>query len=162
MVKPDSKQTSKQPYDERERLEIILSALNTGLALINEDLTIAWVNELTRSILPWDDLIGKLCYKAAAQSDEPSEGCGALAALADGQTHETERQSHVDNRWHYIISIPVKDEPGKVVNVLESVTDIHMAVFVSEEMKRQDSRGQGEKLKRFWPNSRQVSGVMEY
>jgi transcriptional regulator with GAF, ATPase, and Fis domain len=124
MVKPDNKKTARQPYDEREQLEIILSALNTGLALINEDLTIAWVNELTRSILPWDDLIGKQCYKAAAQRDEPCEGCGALAAFADGDIHETERQSPVDERWHYIISIPIKNEAGKVVNVLESVSDI--------------------------------------
>ena len=80
----------------------------------------------------------------------------------DGHIHETERKSPVDHRWHYIVSVPIKDETGKVTSVLESVTDIHMAVFVFEEMKRQDSRGQGEKLKTFWPNSRQVSGVMEY
>jgi transcriptional regulator with PAS, ATPase and Fis domain len=124
MGKSGGKQAVKKPYDERKRLEIILSALNTGLALINEDLTIAWVNELTRSILPWDDLIGKVCYKAAAQRDEPCEECGALAAFADGEIHETERQSPVDRRWHYIVSIPIKDESGKVVNVLESVSDV--------------------------------------
>jgi transcriptional regulator with GAF, ATPase, and Fis domain len=124
MAKPPKNKISLQPYDERKRLEIILSALNTGLALINEDLTIAWVNELTRSILPWDDLIGKVCYKAAAQRDEPCEECGALAAFADGEIHETERQSPVDRRWHYIVSIPIKDESGKVVNVLESVSDV--------------------------------------
>lgn len=124
MAKTARKKPAKKPYDDRERLEIILSALNTGLALINEDLTIAWVNELTRSILPWDDLIGKTCYEAAAQRDEPCEGCGALAAFADGQIHETERRSPVDKRWHYIISIPIKDEEGKVVSVLESVSDI--------------------------------------
>jgi formate hydrogenlyase transcriptional activator len=124
MGKSEKRKPAKQPYDERKRLEIILSALNTGLALINEDLTIAWVNELTRSILPWDDLIGRVCYEAAAQRDEPCEGCGALMAFADGQIHETERQSPVDGRWHYIISIPIKDETGKVVNVLESVSDV--------------------------------------
>lgn len=124
MINPENKKTARQPYDEREQLEIILSSLNTGLALINIDLTVAWVNEVTRSILPWDDLIGKLCYKAAAQRDEPCEGCGALAAFVDGEIHETERRSPVDKRWHYIISIPIKDEAGKVVSVLESVSDI--------------------------------------
>ena len=124
MGKPSKKNPATKPYDERERLEIILSALNTGLALINEDLTIAWVNELTRSILPWDDLIGRVCYEAAAQRDEPCEGCGALLAFADGEIHETERQSPVDDSWHYIVSIPIKDEKGKVVSVLESVSDV--------------------------------------
>jgi hypothetical protein len=37
MVKSDSKQASKQPYDEKEKLELIISALNTGLALINPE-----------------------------------------------------------------------------------------------------------------------------
>ena len=123
-MKKPSKKKAKQAYDDRERLEIILSALNTGLALINEDLTVAWVNEMTRSILPWDNLIGGLCYKVAAQREEPCEGCGALMAFADGEIHETERQSAVDGRWHYIISIPIKDESGKVVSVLESVSDV--------------------------------------
>jgi transcriptional regulator with GAF, ATPase, and Fis domain len=45
-------------------------------------------------------------------------------AFADGETHETERQSPVDGRWHYIVSIPIKDETGKVVSVLESVSDV--------------------------------------
>jgi transcriptional regulator with GAF, ATPase, and Fis domain len=123
MDKADKKKALNQPY-ERESFELILSSLNTGLALINSDLTVAWVNEVTRGILPWNELIGKLCYEAAAKRDEPCEGCGALKAFKDGQTHETERQSPVDGRWHFIVSIPIKDETGKVVTVLESVTDI--------------------------------------
>jgi len=31
--------------DEKSRMDIILSSLNTGLALINRDMTVAWVNE---------------------------------------------------------------------------------------------------------------------
>ena len=124
MGKSVSKKPAKQQSERREQLELILSSLNTGLALINRDMTVAWVNEVTQGILPWDELIGKLCYKAAAQRDEPCEGCGALAVFADGQIHETERQSPVDLRWHYIVSIPIKDETGNVVRVLESVTDI--------------------------------------
>jgi formate hydrogenlyase transcriptional activator len=123
MDKADKKKALRPPY-KRENFELILSSLNTGLALINPDLTVAWVNEVTRGILPWDELIGKICYEAAAKRDEPCEGCGALKAFKDGQTHETERQSPVDDRWHFIVSIPIKDETGKVVTVLESVTDI--------------------------------------
>jgi len=123
MDKADKKKALRQPYG-RESFELILSSLNTGLALINSDLTIAWVNEVTRGILPWDELIGKICYEAAAKRDQPCEGCGALKAFKDGQTHETERQSPVDDRWHFIVSIPIKDETGKVVSVLESVSDI--------------------------------------
>ena len=103
---------------------IILSSLNTGLALINEDMTVAWVNEKTQEILPWEELVGKVCYEAAAKRDQPCEGCGALEAFSDGQIHETERQSPVDGKWHHIVSLPIKDDNGRVIQVLEATTDI--------------------------------------
>lgn len=109
---------------DRERLEIILSSLNTGLAVINPDLTIDWVNAETAKILPWDELVGKVCYEAAGGLEEPCDGCGALKAFADGQIHETFRQSPVDGKWHKIVSVPIKDGKGQVVKVLESVTDV--------------------------------------
>ncbi len=124
MNKRDKEKLFRKTYEKREPLELILASLNTGLALINPDLTVAWVNEVTLGILPWDELIGKVCYEAAVLRDEPCEGCGAIAAFKDGQIHETERQSPVDKRWHFIVSIPIKDKTGKVMSVLESVSDI--------------------------------------
>ncbi len=110
--------------EDRERLEIILSSLNTGLAVINPDLTIDWVNAETAKILPWEELVGKVCYEAAGGLEEPCDGCGALQAFADGQIHETLRQSPVDGKWHQIVSVPIKDGNGQVEKVLESVTDV--------------------------------------
>ncbi|MBW2710307.1 MAG: sigma 54-interacting transcriptional regulator [Deltaproteobacteria bacterium] len=118
------KQAEKEVEGERKRMEVILSALNTGLALINPDMTVAWVNAQTEKILPWNELVGKVCYEAAAKREEPCEGCGALEAFSDGQIHQTERQSPVDGKWHHIVSIPIEDESGAVVQVLESTTDI--------------------------------------
>ncbi len=40
----DLKKAERALVDEKERMDTILSALNTGLALINRDMTIAWVN----------------------------------------------------------------------------------------------------------------------
>ncbi len=108
----------------RERLEIILSSLNTGLAVINPDLTVDWINAETAKILPWEELVGKVCYEAAGGLEEPCEGCGALKVFVDGQIHETLRQSPVDGKWHQIVSVPIKDGNGQVEKVLESVTDI--------------------------------------
>lgn len=121
---PKNKNSRRALDDRQEQMEVVLSALNTGLALINPDLTIAWVNAETEKILPWEELVGRVCYKAAAQLDEPCEGCGALLAFADGQIHKTFRQSPVDGKWHLIVSIPVKDSSGATVQVIESVTDI--------------------------------------
>jgi PAS domain S-box-containing protein len=139
------KNAEKELVEGKERMEIILSALKTGLALINPDMTVAWVNAETQKILPWDELVGKICYEAAAKRKEPCEGCGALKAFSDGQIHETFRQSPVDGKWHHIVSIPIKDESGAIINVLESVTDI--TKLKETELERDQTIKELEKLK---------------
>ncbi len=131
--------------DEKERMDVILSSLNTGLALINPDLTVAWINAKTQEILPWEELVGKVCYEAAAKRQAPCEDCGALKAFGDGEIHETKRKSPIDGKWHHIISIPIKDESGTVVNVLESVTDI--TEFKQAEVARNRAIEELEELK---------------
>ena len=50
MVKSNSKKASKQPYADKEQLELIISALNTGLALIDPDMTLVWANNINRKL----------------------------------------------------------------------------------------------------------------
>ncbi|MBW1943987.1 MAG: sigma 54-interacting transcriptional regulator [Deltaproteobacteria bacterium] len=121
---------------ERERMDIILSALNTGLALMDAELNVVWVNEGTRKAFPWDDPVGKKCYAFAEKLKEPCEGCGGLQAIADGEIHETERLNSTNNRWYHIASVPIKDHKGQVTNVLESSTDI------SDQKRTEEARDQ--------------------
>jgi len=110
--------------EEKARMDVVLSNLNTGLALMDKDLTVVWVNEKTRQALSWDDPVGKKCFSFAENRSESCEGCGALMTLKDGEIHETERLNSKNNRWYLIISMPITDEHGSVVQVLESSTDI--------------------------------------
>jgi PAS domain S-box-containing protein len=118
------RQTQKELADEKANMEVILSSLNTGLALVDPDLNVIWVNEMTRNAFPWDDPVGKKCFTLAENRAVPCEGCGALAAFADGRVHETERLNSQNRRWYHIVSVPIKDQSGRVVNVLEGSTDI--------------------------------------
>jgi PAS domain S-box-containing protein len=118
------RQAKRALADEKARMDVVLSNLNTGLALIDKDLTVVWVNEKTRQALSWDDPVGKKCYAFAENRHDPCGGCGALMALKDGEIHETERLNSKNNRWYLIISMPIKDEQGNVVQILESSTDI--------------------------------------
>ena len=110
--------------DEKARMDVVLSNLNTGLALMDKDLTVVWVNQKTRQALSWGDPVGKKCFTFAENRSDPCKGCGALMTLKDGEIHETERLNSTNNRWYLIISMPIKDEHGNVVQVLESSTDI--------------------------------------
>lgn len=126
--KPTDKQLKQRikqfDHTDFERMETILSVLNTGLALINPDMTIAWVNDTIRKILSWGEPVGEICYEFCEKRTEPCEGCSALLTFGDGQIHENVRQSPIDGKWHHIVSVPVKDEFGTVVQVLESTSDI--------------------------------------
>jgi PAS domain S-box-containing protein len=120
----DVQQAQQALVDEKARMDVVLSHLNTGLALMDRDLTVVWVNEKTRQAFAEIDPVGNQCYAIAENRSTPCEDCGALLALKDGQVHETQRLNTTNKRWYQIISMPIKDTEGNVVQVLESSTDI--------------------------------------
>ncbi|MCX6273012.1 MAG: PAS domain S-box protein [Bacteroidetes bacterium] len=109
---------------ERIRTEIILSALNTGLSLINTDMTIAWVNKKIREMFPVGEPVGQVCHVFYESRTTICDGCGTLQAFVKGKVIESEQFVPSTDRWYHIISQPIKDTTGHVVNVLEGITDI--------------------------------------
>ena len=110
--------------DEKARMDVILSTLNTGLSLIDAGMNVLWVNDTLRAMYPWADPVGQKCYVFAENRDAPCEGCGAVKAFADGRVHQRELQNGRDHRWYQIVSLPIRGGNSRIVNVLESVTDI--------------------------------------
>jgi formate hydrogenlyase transcriptional activator len=124
MGKSASKQESKQPYDENERLKLIISALNTGLVLIDPDMTLVWTNDIIKKWFPDANLDGMKCFAVAENRATPCKGCQAVLTFKDGEIHEREFLSKQINRWHKVVSLPVKDQEGRVIYVLEASSDI--------------------------------------
>jgi len=120
----DRKQAEESQETERKRMEIILSSLNTGLSLINPDMTINWVNKKTREMFPVGEPVGQVCHVFYESRETICEGCGTQQAFLSGKVIESEQLVHGTDRWYNIISIPIKDAAGRVVNVLEGITDI--------------------------------------
>ena len=48
---------------EKDRVGAILSALDTGQSLVDPDMTIVWVNQEARDILPEQEPVGQKCYR---------------------------------------------------------------------------------------------------
>jgi PAS domain S-box-containing protein len=124
MVKSDSKQAAKQPYDEKEQLELIISAFNTGLALIDPDMTLVWSNDIIKKLYPDAELPGKKCFAVAENRTTPCEDCQAVLTFKDGEIHEREFQNQQNKRWYKVVSLPIKDQEGRVIYVLEASSDI--------------------------------------
>jgi len=124
MGNSDSKQAAKQPYDEKEQLKLIISAFNTGLALIDPDMTLVWSNEIIKKLYPDAELPGKKCFAVAENRTAPCEDCQAVLAFKDGEIHEREFQNQQNKRWYKVIALPIKDQEGRVIYVLEASSDI--------------------------------------
>jgi len=129
-----------QIQQERDRLSAILSSLDTGLSLINPDMTIAWANEQTRRMFPHADPVGRLCHQFYEGSAAPCHDCGTLAAFREGRTSRTERYNPDDGRWYAIFAQPIRDESGAVVQVLEGITDITAGKRAEQELHRNERR----------------------
>jgi PAS domain S-box-containing protein len=110
--------------DEKERMGVILGTLNTGLALMDREFNVLWVNNTLAQLFPEKELVGEICYQIAEGRTSPCEQCGAEMAFADGLVHETEGYNSTIERWVQIVSLPIKDARGQVTQVLEATTDI--------------------------------------
>jgi len=121
MSEKESNENIKQRMNQ---VELILSSLDTGLSVINSDYTISWVNEKIHKMFPGADPIGQICHRFYESSDGPCEPCPTFQCFKSGRVEEVERFNPNSNRWYRIISQPIKDPNGQVVNVLEGVTDI--------------------------------------
>jgi PAS domain S-box-containing protein len=109
---------------DKQRLEMILSSVDTGLSLINPDYTISWVNDTIRSIFPNGDPVGKTCHRFFESSEHMCDPCPTFEAYKSGQIQKMDKYNPSKNKWYSIISQPVKDEAGQIVSVLEGITEI--------------------------------------
>ena len=124
MDKAAKKHVDRKTYEGREPLEMILASLNTGLALISPDMTLVWSNDIIKNFFPDANIHGKKCFAVAENRTTPCEGCQAVLTFKDGEIHEREFQNQRDKRWYKVVALPIKDQEGRVINVLEASSDI--------------------------------------
>ncbi len=131
----ERKRAEESQEKERKRMEVLLSALNTGLSLINPDMTIAWVNEKIREMFPDREPVGQVCHVFYESRATLCEGCGTMKAFETGKVIESEQLVPSVGKWYYIISQPIMDTAGRVVNVLEGITDITERKQADQKLK---------------------------
>ncbi|HKK91277.1 MAG TPA: PAS domain S-box protein [Desulfobacteraceae bacterium] len=128
-----------QISEDRDRYSDILSALNTGLRLIERDMTISWVNPHFLDMFPGFDPIGKRCYETFNQEHHCVD-CGAQRAFTTKTFQQKDRYFPDFKKWYAIFSAPIMDENGKVSRVIEGVTDITEKKRSDEIMRQKEAR----------------------
>jgi two-component system cell cycle sensor histidine kinase/response regulator CckA len=108
-----------------QEFQALLNGIPDGLTLLSPDLTVLWANTVSArtSRLEPSEMIGKRCYEVRHELDVPCRRCPVQNSLATGEPEKL--VVHPPNgRTIELRTIPVKDENGRVVKVIEIGRDV--------------------------------------
>jgi C4-dicarboxylate-specific signal transduction histidine kinase len=140
---------------EKEKLKAILSGLGAGVALLDREMKVMWVNDVITANV--GDTAGRRCYEAYMGREVPCEGCPLPAALASGRLEHTEmvcrnpatrkrlqedggpahllaRLSREDAGYFQVAIAPIKNASGEIDHVVELVQDVTEVRRLKEQM----------------------------
>jgi len=142
-------------FREKEKLNAILSGLGAGVALLDRDYNVQWVNEVIADSV--QDAVGYKCYEAYRGRTEPCDGCPMPSALASGRLEHTEmtcrnpvmkrkmfgdtghgdllaRISPGEVGYFQIAIAPIRDEHGRIEYVVELIQDVTEVRKLKQQM----------------------------
>jgi two-component system cell cycle sensor histidine kinase/response regulator CckA len=108
-----------------QEFRALLDGIPDALTLIAPDLKILWINSVTARIFGREpgDVLGKYCYELWHDRNAPCEKCPVLTCFTTGKQDLRTTQFPPD-RIMEVRVVPVKDENGKVVKVIEVGRDV--------------------------------------
>jgi two-component system, cell cycle sensor histidine kinase and response regulator CckA len=103
----------------------LLDADPDSLMLLSPDLTISWANKNVekRAGMSQAALLGRRCYTILNMHAEPCEDCPVLKSFKTGQIENSVVESP-EGPIREIRAVPIKNEAGTVVNVIDMARDI--------------------------------------
>jgi len=111
---------------ERNKFDSILSSLNVGLVLCDDELNILWHNRQMEDLFPDIGSQGMTCSRVIGNGKKECENCPALKTLRTGQPHSDEFLHQKTGRWYVMTTVLSHSAgPGQVqiLGHLEDVTE---------------------------------------
>jgi PAS domain S-box-containing protein len=137
----DRKQMEEALKKSEEEKSIILNNMTDMVGYQDIEYHLLWVNDATAKLFNTtpEQIIGQTCYKFFHNLDQPCAGCPVVLAKTTGQIQELE--INFPERGSYTIkAIPVKDNNGIIIGIVEMVTD------VTEKKKLESQLRQSQKM----------------
>ena len=119
----------------------LLDAIPDNLTLQTPDLKIVWANRGAAAGINKEapELIGKHCYELWQGRSEPCLVCPVQRAFQSGKMEE-DTVTTPDGRVWFLRGIPIKDEQGKVQNVVEMGRDITGSFQAQREIAESEEK----------------------
>ena len=113
------------PEDKMEDLlKGICNNIDQGIAIIDKDFNIVWVNDsLEKKGFLFENVVGKKSYQVFDNMDHPEPGNPSVSAFNNKHTASIIKKGNDDHRYR-ITSIPIKDNNGEVIYVIEYGEDL--------------------------------------
>ncbi len=113
-----------------ETLDTLVGHMNSvpsPLMIIDNDFNIQYMNQTGADILGKSkaQIVGSKCYDNFKTSDCKTAKCACARAMSDGRKAASETDAHPNgmNLDISYVGVPIKDQQGAVIGVLEVVTD---------------------------------------
>ncbi|WKZ15711.1 MAG: PAS domain S-box protein [Candidatus Jettenia caeni] len=125
--------------EEKKKLDNIVSEIGADLFVINRDNKICWANKRLIEHHPLGkDIVNHTCFDTYCHLQSPPVDCPSIKVFETGKINQIERviYNHHKKKFCNVISSPIFDKDGKVVQVLELIQDITNKKQVEEKQKK--------------------------
>ncbi|MDP3732591.1 MAG: PAS domain-containing protein, partial [Candidatus Omnitrophota bacterium] len=128
----------------KDRLQAVFDGIGDGISVIDKDYQILRVNKAILKLFnkrDFLDLIGKKCFLEYHKKESVCENCPV------GKTFETDEPSRITKVYQGqdkgkivldIYSFPIKDDEGKVIQVIEYIKDVTNSVKLEDQLLCQE------------------------
>ncbi|MDZ4383758.1 MAG: PAS domain-containing protein, partial [Thermodesulfovibrionia bacterium] len=119
-----------------QEFRALLDAIPDNLTLQSPDLKVLWANQGAAAGLGMgvSDMVGQYCYKLWHNHSTPCELCPVQKSFRTGNPENNE-VSTPDGRIWDLRTVPIKDENGRVLSVIEVGRDITERKKMEKEVK---------------------------
>ena len=112
---------------------------------VDRNMKVLWANKTALDIS--SAAVGQACHKAYMGSDQPCEGCPCKKALETGQIqmgvmHRPAVEGVRGDRYWEDIGVPLKDDNGETVGVIEIARNITQRKRTEEALRKERDRAQ--------------------
>jgi putative nucleotidyltransferase with HDIG domain len=121
---------------QKER-DVILDSVSDLIVFRNLKMEAVWAS---RPLLDWlhctrDEMIGRVCYKARHNRDQPCENCWVVETMNTGRSQERHNVSPDGTNW-FVRCNPVYNDAGKLIGTVEISTDVTSIKVARDELQR--------------------------
>ncbi len=125
--------------EEKKKLDNIVSEIGADLLVIDRNNKICWVNKRLIENHPLGkNIVNHTCFETYCHFQSVPADCPSIKVFETGRINQVERviYNHHKKKFCNVISSPILDKDGKVVQVLELIQDITVRKQEEEEQKK--------------------------